>query len=87
MEKVIFFPWTNNCFNVDASTFYLHCLTVGTCFSAREISWENVIAFSSDNCSVMKGRHNSVLTRIKAVQPQVLDIVSAISQTCAANKE
>ena len=30
--------------------------------------------FSSDNCSVMKGRHNSVLTRIRAVQPHVLDI-------------
>ena len=72
MEKVILF--SDNCFNIDASTFYLHCLTVGTCFSAREIPWENVIAFSSDNCSVMKGRHNSVLTRIKNVQPHVLDI-------------
>ena len=80
------FPRTNNyfphliikgylyCFIVDASTFYLHCLTVGTCFSARGILSENVIAFSSDNCSLMKGRHNSVLTRIKAVQPHALDI-------------
>ena len=63
-----------NCFNVDVSTFYLHCLTLATCFSAREIPWGNVIAFSCDNCSVMKGRHNSVLTRIRAVQPHVLDI-------------
>ena len=68
------FPQTNNCFNVDSSTFYLPSLTVGTRFSGREIPWENVIAFSSHNCSVMKGRHNSVLTRIKDVQPHVLDI-------------
>ena len=34
----------------------------------------NLIAFSSDNCSVMKGRHNSVLSRIRNVQPEVLDI-------------
>ena len=43
-------------------------------FSSREIPWKNVIAFASDNCSVMKGRHNSVLSRIKKVQPNVLDI-------------
>ena len=43
-------------------------------FSTREIPWSNLIAFSSDNCSVMKGKHNSVLSRIRNVQPEVLDI-------------
>ena len=45
-------------------------------FSTRGIPWSNLIAFSSDNCSVMRGRHNSVLSRIKNVQPDVLDIGS-----------
>ena len=50
------------------------CWPVESSFSARGIPWENVMAFSSDDCSVMKGCHNSVQTKIKAVQPQVLDI-------------
>lgn len=39
-----------------------------------DISWTNVVAFTSDNCNVMKGTNNSVLSRIKAVQPDVLDV-------------
>ena len=57
-----------------------------TCFSDREIPWTNLVAFASDNCSVMKGRNNSVLTRIKAVQPNVLDIgcICHLANLCAA---
>ena len=32
----------------------------------RDIPWENFSAFNSDNASVMKGKHNSVLSRIKS---------------------
>ena len=53
-------------------------------FSAREIPWSNLIAFSSDNCSVMKGKHNSVLSRIRNIQPDVLDIgcISHLANLC-----
>ncbi|XP_028296540.1 uncharacterized protein LOC114458355 [Gouania willdenowi] len=40
----------------------------------RGIPWENLTAFNSDNASVMKGRHNSVLSRLKISQPHVQDL-------------
>ncbi|KAF7200794.1 transcript variant X1 [Nothobranchius furzeri] len=40
----------------------------------RGIPWENLIAFASDNASVMKGRHNSVTSRLKTSQPHVQDL-------------
>ncbi|KAJ4927964.1 hypothetical protein JOQ06_015764 [Pogonophryne albipinna] len=40
----------------------------------RNIDWNNLVAFNSDNASVMKGRHNSVASRIKELQPGVVDI-------------
>ncbi|XP_034536243.1 uncharacterized protein LOC117810492 [Notolabrus celidotus] len=40
----------------------------------RGIPWENLIAFNSDNASVMKGRHNSVISRLKTSQPHVQDL-------------
>jgi len=48
----------------------------------------NLIAFLSDNCSVMKGRPNSVLSQIRNVQPEVLDVgcichLAKISVACA----
>jgi hypothetical protein len=43
-------------------------------FSERNIEWQKVVAFNSDNASVMKGRHNSVASRIKAVQPGLIDV-------------
>ncbi|KAJ8333719.1 hypothetical protein SKAU_G00410380 [Synaphobranchus kaupii] len=42
--------------------------------SERKIDWSNVVAFNSDNCSVMKGKHNSVVSRIKEVQPSLIDV-------------
>lgn len=35
---------------------------------------ENLIAFNSDNPNVMKGRHNSVISRLKTSQPHVQDL-------------
>jgi len=32
------------------------------------------MGFSSDNCSTMKGRKNSVLSRVMETQPDVMDI-------------
>ncbi|CAL8327697.1 unnamed protein product [Gadus morhua 'NCC'] len=45
-----------------------------TVLSERNIEWQKVVAFNSDNASVMKGRHNSVASRIKAVQPGLIDV-------------
>ncbi|XP_053089559.1 uncharacterized protein LOC117597029 [Pangasianodon hypophthalmus] len=42
--------------------------------SKRGIPWENVIAFNSDNARVMKGRHNSVISRLRGSQPNVQDL-------------
>lgn len=38
---------------------------------SRNIPWSNVVAFESDTTNVMIGRHNSVLSRVKDVQPEV----------------
>lgn len=51
---------------------FVPCFPVSN--SKRNIPWENVIAFNSDNASVMKGRHNSVISRIKASQPNIQDL-------------
>ncbi|XP_060125518.1 uncharacterized protein LOC118081198 [Zootoca vivipara] len=40
----------------------------------RGIPWENLIAFNSDNASVMKGKHDSVISRLKTSQPHVQDL-------------
>lgn len=42
--------------------------------SNRGIPWDNLLAFNSDNCSVMKGKHHSVITKLKASQPYVQDV-------------
>lgn len=38
------------------------------------IPWDNLVAFNSDNCSVMKGKHHSVITKLRASQPYVQDV-------------
>ena len=37
----------------------------------KDIPWSNVVAFESDTTNVMVGKHNSVLSRVKAMQPNV----------------
>ncbi|KAK5873254.1 hypothetical protein PBY51_018312 [Eleginops maclovinus] len=43
-------------------------------FRKRGIPLDNLIAFNSDNASVMKGRHNSVISRLKTSQPHIQDL-------------
>lgn len=50
------------------------CEVLDGTFRKFDISRTNVVAFTSDNCNVMKGTNNSVLSRIKAVQPDVFDV-------------
>lgn len=38
------------------------------------IPWDNLVAFNSDKCSVMKGKHHSVITKLRASQPYVQDV-------------
>lgn len=38
------------------------------------IPWSNLIAMNSDSASVMKGHHNSVISRLRASQPHVQDL-------------
>lgn len=40
----------------------------------RGIPWDNLVAFNSDNCSVVKGKHHSVITKLRASQPYVQDV-------------
>ncbi|XP_067935430.1 zinc finger protein 862-like [Watersipora subatra] len=42
--------------------------------SNLKIPWEKVIAFNSDNCSVMKGHRNGVIAKMRAVNPQIVDV-------------
>ena len=60
---------------------------VNKVFEQKNIPWSNVMAFASDNCSVMKGKHNSVLSRVKEVQPTVLDIgcICHLANLCCVN--
>ena len=41
---------------------------------SRGIPWGNIIGFESDTANVMMGKHNSVLSRIKDKQPQVVSL-------------
>ncbi|XP_061784362.1 uncharacterized protein [Nerophis lumbriciformis] len=48
--------------------------SLNTVLSDRQVDWRNVVAFNSDNASVMKGMHNSVVSRIKDMQPSLIDM-------------
>lgn len=48
--------------------------SLNTVLSDRKIAWRYVVAFNSDNASVMKGKHNSVVSRIKDMQPSLIDM-------------
>ena len=39
---------------------------------SRSIPWKNVVGFASDSASVMVGRHNSVLCRVREKQSKVI---------------
>ena len=58
--------------NIGTAEKLFECVKVS--LSKRGIPWENLLAYNSDNASVMKGRHNSVLSRIKEVQPSIFDL-------------
>ena len=45
--------------------------------------WSAVIGFASDNCNVMIGAHNSVLSRVKEQQPNVFCICH-LANLCVA---
>ena len=36
--------------------------------------WKNCVAFNSDTAAVMVGNKNSVLSRIRQVQPDIIDL-------------
>ena len=52
----------------------------------RAIPWENVIGFGSDSASVMVGRRNSVLSRVRRQNPEVFSLgcVCHLAALCAA---
>ena len=51
-----------------------------------EIPWGNVVGFASDNCNVMIGARNSVLSRVKEKQPKVFNIgcICHLANLCVA---
>ena len=40
-------------------------------FTSDTIPWKKLIGYATDRASVMVGRHNSVLSRLKQVQPNI----------------
>ena len=59
---------------------------LATALETRAIPWENCIGFASDSASVMVGRCNSVLSRIRARHPDVFSLgrVFHLAALCAA---
>ena len=53
---------------------------------SRSIPWQNVIGFASDSASVMVGRKNSVLSRVREQQPDVFSLgcMCHLAALCAA---
>ena len=43
-------------------------------FVSHNIPWVNLLAYNSDNCSVMKGSKNSVLSRLLDKQPKLVNM-------------
>ena len=39
---------------------------IDSCLEERGIPWSNVVGFESDTTNAMEGKHNSVLSRVKA---------------------
>ena len=54
-------------------------------FTNLKIPWTNYIGFASDNCNVMVGKTNSVLTRVKQKNPDVFSIgcICHLANLCA----
>ena len=52
---------------------------------SHDIAWNNVIGYASDTASVMVGRRNSVLSRIKEKQPSIFSLgcVCHLAALCA----
>ena len=42
--------------------------------NSHQIPWANLLAYNSDNCSVMKGSRNSVLSRLLEKQPKMVNM-------------
>ena len=58
-------------FNFFVSYVFNKCICLMT---EPEEFHDNMVAFNSDNCNVMKGRHNLVITKLKAKQPHIQDV-------------
>ena len=62
-----------------------------TALQSRSIPWQNVIGFASDSASVMVGKQNSVLSRVRECQPKVFSLgcmchLAALCATAALKK-
>ena len=58
-----------------------------TVMDEHEISRDNVVGFASDTANVMVGLHNSVLSRVRAKQPQVFSLgcLCHLANLCAVS--
>ena len=53
---------------------FIYICFIFLCCRDNAIPWQNVVSFMSDNCSVMKGSRNSVITRIREKNPHIFDM-------------
>lgn len=59
---------------IEKNTPEIYCETSHLSDRKKNIPWKNVVAFNSDNCSVMKGHRSGVIAKIRSVQPYVIDV-------------
>lgn len=58
--------------NISTAENLFHCIEIA--LKDRGIPWVNVVGFESDTTNVMMGEHNSVLSCITAIQPQIVSL-------------
>ncbi|CAC5413355.1 KCNT1 [Mytilus coruscus] len=69
--------------NIGNSDSIFRCLD--KVFSEKGIPWSNCVGYSSDNCNVMIGKNNSVLTRVQEKSQNVFNVgcVCHLANICA----
>ena len=91
LSAVLHRPVTNQ-LPCHACLQHWHCIKhlqpVAEVFLDKNIQWSNLVSCMSDNCIIMTGKNNSVVTRIKEKTPSVFDLgcVCHLANLCAITR-